>query len=165
MRGRKFFTMSCFVSAVLFVFANSGNAETCPGCDAAADAQGRNVGKRGVPESNVACVYVSMPDQCDSIEVEADGHGFQHRHVRAFPKGAAVAMVSQRQFTRVNGVPTCKGNEKAMICVPTSWRGKITTLRLVPGNGGLCNRITGADLETLWRVRTVPASDPARLGW
>lgn len=140
-------------------------AEPCHGCDIAADARHRVVGKSGVPESNVACFYISMPDQCNSIEVEADGRGFEHKHVRSYPIGSAVAMVSQSQFTRANGVPICRGGEKAMVCVPISLRTTVTTLRLIPGNKGTCNEIRGDDLADLWRIRTIPATDPTRLGW
>jgi hypothetical protein len=139
--------------------------EACDGCEIAESAQRRTVGKAGTPEKNVACFYLSMPDQCDSVAVEADGKGFGHKHIRSYPVGAAVAMVSQAQFARVNGIPTCKGGEKAMICVPASLRTTVTTLRLIPGNKGTCNEIKGEDLARLWRVRTIPPGDPARLGW
>lgn len=153
--------------AVSMLFASVAQAVgPCDGCEVAEEAGKRSVGKPGTPESDVVCVYVSMPNQCDSIAVEADGAGFTNKQVRAYPVGAAVAMVSQRQFNREkDGTPTCKGGERAMVCVSRSVAQSVSVLRLIPGNKGTCNEISGADLQTLLRVGTVPASNPARLGW
>jgi hypothetical protein len=154
------------LTAVFMLFAPFAQATgPCDGCEVAEEAGRRSVGKTGSPESGQVCVYVSMPDQCDSIAVEADGNGYTGKQIRAYPVGAAVAMVSQSQFTRVKGTPACKGGELAMVCVPREVAKRATVLRLIPGNKGTCNEISGADLATLLRVGTVPASDPARLGW
>jgi hypothetical protein len=155
------------LTAMFVLFASCAQATgPCDGCEVAEEAARRSVGKPGSPESDVVCVYVSMPNQCDSIAIEADGAGFTNKQIRAYPVGAAVAMVSQRQFTRgKDGTPACKGGERAMVCVSRSALQSVSVLRLIPGNKGTCNEISGADLATLLRVGTVPASDPARLGW
>lgn len=140
----------------------------CDGCRDAELGQSRPVGKpHGGPEGDVVCVYLNMPNQCDSVVVEIDTRTEKGIKVRDYGWGAAAVMAMGNRVPRdQSGIPACDGGERAMACIPRAvLESGVTEVRFIPGNKGTCGRLLPAHVRELLRAGTVPSDDPVRLGW
>ena len=140
---------------------------SCDGCKDAQEGQKRPIGKAtNVPDDDAICLYVTMPDQCDSIVVELDDSRGKAQKIRDYGLGAAVVMAHGSVHRTVAGVPACRGGERAMVCVPKSrLRKDVTEIRLIPGNRGTCHKLTPESITELLRRRGFPHTEPLRMGW
>ncbi len=141
---------------------------SCDGCRDAELGQSRPVGKpHGGPEEDVVCVYLNMPNQCDSVVVEVDTRKEKGIKVRDYGWGAAAVMAMGNRVPRDRtGVPACRGGERAMVCIPrTILESGVTEVRFIPGNKGTCGRLQPTHVNQLLDAGTVPPNDPVRLGW
>ncbi len=153
----------------LLTAAVSAHAETCDGCTAAGEARHRPVqSQHGGPVSSDVCVYVAMPDPCDSVAVERDDASGK-TVIRDYGLGAAVNNAQSRPFkldAHGKQIVTCTGGEKAMVCMPREALGKSTTLiRLIPGNKGSCYVLPRPDLDELLKSGSWGPDREVHLGW
>lgn len=157
------------VLSLLFAVV-SARAETCDGCNAADEGRHRPVqSQHGGPVSSDICVYIAMPDPCDSVAVSRiDGSG-NATVIRDYGLGAAVNNAQSRPFkldAHGKQIVRCTGAEKAMVCVPRDELGKSTTLiRLIPGNKGTCYELRRPALDELLKSGSWGPDREVHLGW
>lgn len=140
---------------------------SCDGCKDAQEGQKRPIGKAtNIPDNDAICLYVTMPDQCDSIVIELDDSRVKAQKIRDYGLGAAVVMAHGSVPRTAEGVPACRGGERAMVCLPRSrLRADVTEIRLIPGNRGTCHRLTPENIAELLKRRGFPHTEPLRMGW
>lgn len=140
----------------------------CDGCKKAEDIRtlpsGTNAGR---PEEGQVCVYISMPDQCDTVLVEVDDAKVTAEEHTFYRVGRAVAEAKAGQIgVDKSGQPVCKGGELAMVCMKRArLKQGVTEVRFIPGNKGTCGILRPAHIAELLKRGTIPPNDPVRLGW
>lgn len=158
------------VALLLLSAVVSVRAEPCDGCNAADEGRHRPVqAQRGGPVSADLCVYIAMPDPCDSVAVTRVDTSEEATVIRDYGLGAAVNNAQSRPF-KLDGkgkqVVKCAGGEKAMVCMPREALGKSTTMiRLIPGNKGSCYELRRPALDELLKGGSWGPDREVHLGW
>ena len=165
--------MKRLVTVVLWMllWMASVSAQTsCNGCTMAGEGRNRPVrSQTGGPDRDLVCVYVSMPNPCDSVVVEMVDAAGKATVIEDYGLGAAVNMAQKSPFAIDKDgkqIVNCTGQEKAMVCAHRDRIEASTTyIRLVPGDKGTCQAIRDTQLRELMSRGSWGPERALRLGW
>ena len=158
------------VLSMLLSVAGALAQAPCNGCDVAGKGRERPVqSQTGGPDRSLICVYVSMPNPCDSVAVEAVDVHEKATLIEDYGLGAAVNMAQRSPFAVGKDgkqMVKCTGREQAMVCVHRDRIASGTSyIRLVPGDKGTCNAIRGPQLAELMSRGSWGPDRALRIGW